>query len=375
MKQTIKLLFLVLFFLSTGCAANRLIYPAHPTPQEVHFIETQDEWSLAVYHYPAVPPAKDKPPVILCHGLNQNYLTWDLTPQCSLARTLAQNGYDVWSLSLRGAGKSTKPGWVQFLELSQPQLSVLQAPQYDYRKFDWNFDDIINEDVPAVIQFVQEKTKKKELTWIGHSLGGMVLYAYLGKGNTPAIKNAIFISTPAKVPHPPSALVSLIETQPKLMHLNMLLNTKNVSVFTAPFSPQWNHPLQHLWYNPENMTNEIQTRFHAQVVENTTPGVVAQLQLMVRQSEFYSADGKLNYTSTIPKLKAHLLCVAGKADNLASPAAVLPLYLAAQSPDKTYRLFGIANGYQVDYGHNDLLLGKHAPNEVYPYILNWLNQH
>lgn len=367
--------FLLPLYFFTGCAANRLMYPVSPSIGEFFTTKTADDWQLAVYHYPPQGAANDKPPVVLCHGLNQNYLSWDLSPQYSLARTLTQAGYDVWSVSLRGSGKSTKPGWAQFLELNQPQLVFSNWRYYDYRKFDWNFDDYIQKDMPTLIRFVKEKTGKEELSWIGHSLGGMVLYAYLGLVEDPSIKNAVLISTPGKIPQPPPAQIKMIEKQDRLMRMLLLINTKNISVFSAPFSAKVNVPFHYLWYNKENMSEDIQKRFQTHLVENSSLGVFRQMQLMIRCGEFYSADQKINYTANLIKLKVNLLCVAGKLDNLAPPASVLAIYNAAQSTDKTYRLFGVANGYSADYGHNDILLGKHAPQEVYPYILAWLDRH
>ena len=53
----------------------------------------------------------------------------------------------------------------------------------------------------------------------------------------------------------------------------------------------------------------------------------------------------------------------------------LYIYDLIGSPDKTYREFGVDNGDLLDYGHLDLLFGIHAPDEVYPEILDWLVSH
>lgn len=354
---------------------NPVIYPVSPSYEEVFTTKTKDGWSLALHHYSPQGEAKEKPPVILCHGLNQNYLNWDLNSNWSFARYLADRGYDVWSVSLRGSGKSTKPGWSHFLELNQLRPELFNARQYDYLKFNWNMDDYILKDVPALIQFVKESTGKPQITWIGHSMGGMALYGYLGLRDDPSVKNAVLIGVPGKFEHPPSELFKLVVDQEPLLRMSLLINTKNISAFSAPFEGQFEGPVQILSYNKENMTKGVLARFNAHVIENTSPGVISQVMLMVQKGDFYSADGKINYSENLHNLKANLLCVAGKLDNLATPGSVLSIYREAQSVDKTYRLFGVANGYSADYGHNDLLLGKKAPEEVYPYILAWLNAH
>jgi hypothetical protein len=45
------------------------------------------------------------------------------------------------------------------------------------------------------------------------------------------------------------------------------------------------------------------------------------------------------------------------------------------SPDKSFRIIGRAHGFAHDYSHADLLLGLHAPDDVYPVIFDWLEQH
>ncbi len=50
-------------------------------------------------------------------------------------------------------------------------------------------------------------------------------------------------------------------------------------------------------------------------------------------------------------------------------------YEHVSSKDKTYRELGLANGYRADYGHLDIILGKHAPDEVFPYLADWIDKH
>ena len=49
------------------------------------------------------------------------------------------------------------------------------------------------------------------------------------------------------------------------------------------------------------------------------------------------------------------------------------VYREIASQPKQFRLFGRVNGHKNDYGHDDLVIGKHARQEVYPTILEWLD--
>lgn len=366
---------LLLSFLFIGCAANRVIYPVTPTYEKTYFAQTEDGWSLALHHYPPKGIPIGKPPVILCPGLNQNYLNWDLTSKWSFAQHLSEKGYDVWSVSFRGSGKSTKPGWGQFLELNQLSPQVFNKNQYHYLKFNWDIDDYIEQDIPTLLKFIKKTTGHQEVTWIGHSMGGMAILAYLGLEYDPSIKNLVLIGVAGKVNHPKTALQEMILKQEPLLNMSLIINTKNITNLGAPFSDRISGPLQILSYNSENMNREVLTRFYSHVIENTSIGVISQIRQMVKEGGFSSADGTINYSENYRNITANLLCIAGKLDNMAPPGSVLSVYHQVQSKDKTYRLMGVANGYQVDYGHNDLILGNKAPEEVYPYILNWLNSH
>ncbi|ARU58426.1 hypothetical protein OLMES_4430 [Oleiphilus messinensis] len=62
-----------------------------------------------------------------------------------------------------------------------------------------------------------------------------------------------------------------------------------------------------------------------------------------------------------------ILSLAGSADLQCPPEA-------AARFGTEHRIFGRAYGEQVDYGHDDLVLGKFAPDETWPVILEWLDR-
>eukprot|EP00257_Ricinus_communis_P019996 XP_015579132.1 uncharacterized protein LOC8275086 isoform X2 [Ricinus communis] len=50
-------------------------------------------------------------------------------------------------------------------------------------KYDWDFDNYLEEDVPAAMEYIRAKSKPKDgkLLAIGHSMGGILLYAMLSR--------------------------------------------------------------------------------------------------------------------------------------------------------------------------------------------------
>ncbi len=50
-------------------------------------------------------------------------------------------------------------------------------------------------------------------------------------------------------------------------------------------------------------------------------------------------------------------------------------YQALGSPDKALMKFGKPHGHVADYGHCDLVWSRHAPREVFPPLIDWLDRH
>ena len=44
---------------------------------------------------------------------------------------------------------------------------------------DWNVDDLVHYDVPAILDYVERRDRRDRVNWIGHSLGGMLIFPYL----------------------------------------------------------------------------------------------------------------------------------------------------------------------------------------------------
>jgi len=89
-----------------------------------HWVTTDDSWSLHILRYAPTTIDPGREPVILCHGLSHNNTFWDLTDEISLAKYLQSQGYDVWSVSLRGCGQSTKPALANIKQLFRLNVSV-----------------------------------------------------------------------------------------------------------------------------------------------------------------------------------------------------------------------------------------------------------
>ncbi|VDL97394.1 unnamed protein product, partial [Schistocephalus solidus] len=132
-----------------------------------YIIVTPDDYLLTVHRIsPKKPLLEGKRNVVLLqHGLLDSAHTWinNLANQ-SLGFILSDMGYDVWLGNSRGS------------TYSQYHKS-LDASNEEFWQFSW--DDMAHNDLPATIDFVLNQTGKDKLFYIGHSQGTQIAFAKL----------------------------------------------------------------------------------------------------------------------------------------------------------------------------------------------------
>ncbi|XP_058193700.1 uncharacterized protein LOC131310604 isoform X2 [Rhododendron vialii] len=74
----------------------------------------------------------------------------------------------------------------QFIEMQDRIVATIEDLQIQLDvivKYDWDFDHYLEEDVPAAMEYVRNQCKPKDgkLLAIGHSMGGILLYAMLSR--------------------------------------------------------------------------------------------------------------------------------------------------------------------------------------------------
>ncbi|KAH0955978.1 hypothetical protein HN011_008776 [Eciton burchellii] len=106
--------------------------------------------------------ASPRLPVLLCHGFICSSADWVLLgPQEALAYVLCNSGYDVWLANCRGNTYS-----------KQHKYYTIKDKEF------WNFSwhEIGYYDLPAMIDYILEKTGYSELYYIGYSQGTTVFF-------------------------------------------------------------------------------------------------------------------------------------------------------------------------------------------------------
>lgn len=310
-----------------------------------------DGWQLCAWHR-APSRRRFLEPVVLCHGLSNNHRFLEFQSPHSLAAALADAGFEVITVELRGAGNA--------------------APAPKGTRADGCIDDYVRFDVPALISHALTHSGALKTFWVGHSLGGLVALAAAEGEVQEKLKGLITIGSPV-----------FFRTQ---WHTRWLLifgywlsplgrfRTDWFAAMAAPFAGWFNVPLAVNMANQRNIPGWVQRRAMATVIAPIWHGVLSQLRDWTLDDKFRSVDGKTDYRDRIRALKVPHLIVGGSADGLAPPTNCIEHFEIAGSPDKELQLFGKEFGHEADYGHGDLLLGTRANVEVYPKVIAWLEK-
>src|SRR3989338_12969 len=323
------------------------------------FIKTEDNWRLAVYHYKR--SRSRRAPVLLIHGLGTNRFDLDFVdPQYSLAQYLYQRGYDVWLFEYRGAGKSYRPGILQYLK--------------DCVQPDWIVDDIVFTDIPTMVRHVQEATGFQKIHFIGHSLGGMLLYMVLMTMGNQVCQSAVTLGASMNSTARPG-WIRLVLKLDWLLERFPLIPTKLLFRLGSPFV-SWVAPLEdNHFYSIKNITPSLLQKASRYATENVPMALFMELHRWYKKGHFEAEQRDFSFHNHLKDIKTPMLVIAGSVDGITPLPDVRYAYDKISSRDKKFVIMGTPGGYAHEYAHMDLILGTRAPKEVYPQILRWLKTH
>ncbi|MEW6778216.1 MAG: alpha/beta fold hydrolase [Bdellovibrionota bacterium] len=321
---------------------------------QTHFVRTRDGWRVALHNYAR---STKKYPAFLCHGMGSNRNDLDFGVEKSLAKFLYRNGYDVWVIELRGAGDSSKP-----------------RPWNRYR-YNWCFDDYVQHDLPAAVHYVLRKTGSQGIHWVGHSMGGMLAYPMLGTVDEGTIRTATTVGAPLMTDEKNASLAGFTAKVDWLKYLPFIPQRTLLSLlqpFQGLLVEQALEKMNGLLWNSENMDMDDMIELGKTAVEDLPVPLLRQMREWYLTSTFCSYYRRWNYASHLKNVKTPLHVITGAADGLCPPADCKLAYDIIGSKEKKFSIFGREAGHKVDYGHVDLILGRHASREVFPEILGWM---
>ncbi len=311
--------------------------PPNMVPDEALMVSTTDGWLLPVRHFPA-----PGPPVLLVHGMGANHYNFDYREEVSLAFDLQQRGFDVWFTELRG-----DPG------ARPPNKDALKRIDYD---------QYATLDLPPVIDAVLAETGEADLYWVGHSMGGMLLYSALAQ--RPAqIRAGVTVCSPGVFTHQLPIYDSVAALRWWIGKQGRIPAAK-LGAATAPLGKA--NPLVHRLANPANLD--------PQVMAGLTKRALTDLPRPLAQQAIGWMDaGQLTRNDGSPWLvpsETPLLALGAPLDRVVAEADVVAT--CAQLAGCRYVSLSVATGLSSDYGHVDPMLGARARDDVYPLIADFL---
>lgn len=295
------------------------------------------------------PPSPSRGAVILVHGYAQNRYTWHSSKR-SFVNFLANDGWDVFNVDLRGHGRSRRFG----------------AP------FPRTMDDYIREDLPLFVREACELSGQDRVFLIGHSMGGLISYFAGATRLRERVRGIASLGSPYVFGQGSALLFGLRELAAAvrwtgLLDANPALPLRIVGRHLNRRKTLWNArlvPLPIRAWAPDTVEPEVLEEYLRRTFDRSTLAVALDIFRAGRDKGFKSADGMIDYSTAFEILDRPLLVVAGTKDGLAPPASVRPAYERSRSSDKTYRAF--------PFGHIDLVVGKEATRTVWPLVRNWL---
>jgi len=316
---------------------------------ERHTARTADGWNLALYRYRPV-GAPQPFPVLCGHGMAGSHFIFDLDPRYSLARYLAQRGFDTWLVDFRGRGDSWPDGG--------------PAPHLQ-----WNFDDFVAHDLPTSVQRVCEIAGADQAFWLGMEMSGQALYAAAIAGSARRVRGAVTCGSPVLTSA--GALVPGVTSAPKARRHGRV-PFRGGSRLAGPVLAYGGFGVLESSFRRCNSDPLAVSRYFRNGIPDEATDLVEQFSTWIRDNVMRSRDGAVTYSARLSEVRLPLLVIAAAHDLQRPPAGVRAAFEAFGSSDKTFLLAGVADGFSVDFGHDDLLAGVASPAEVFPRIAGWL---
>ena len=197
----------------------------------------------------------------------------------------------------------------------------------------WNLDDIIRDDLEAVVAYVQSQSRSPRVNWVGFEMGGLLLYGFVQqKGSRSKIEALVTIGAPATFSHPeqePMKNLLQLQKSPIWRKLFLYLDGPLVGRLLLPAIPKF----EAFFLNAENMDPKVKEKMLEFALAPVNAGVLDHITTVIREGEFVSHNRDYSYRKNLSKLRIPILLIGGEKDSLAPPNALRATYRAIKSKD------------------------------------------
>ncbi len=282
-------------------------------------------------------------PVLLVHGIAVNHRNNDPSPERSFARFLSLEGRDVWLLTMRSG--RTRPS------LFGPAHHAFAAMR--------------DHDLPRGVDAVLSRTGHRQLDLVAYSMGGMVMYAALGRTlEVSRVHRAVAFASPGKV----RTLGPLAWARYLPRSLTPTLPLRIVThsfAFAHALLPGF---ITRVFYNPSNVPSHLARQSMVDMFSDIPGQLGADFVRWAAAGGELVLDGE-RVLDGLHAVRVPACFFAGSVDLLAPADLVRMAYDAwgkgVPEIEKHFILLGRASGAHDEYGHGDFAFGTHAAEEVF----------
>jgi len=244
-----------------------------------------------------------------------------------------------------------------------------------------SFQELAEEEVPMVIDFVRQNSgrREKQISWIGYSMGGMLIYSYLSKYDDNIIKNVITIGSPLSLSQIFIRVIPYTNMASKAMgfeersFLGVFFENLVPLTRLIRMAPGWllrYNLMSMLLCNPLNITTTTLKTLIGRVVE-PIPSTLEMCFANIIHSGHSCEMNYANYLENLQQLRnteKNFLFFFGPNDVIAPPDSI---YLAHEiiSPGASDNLVPVPSA-----GHLDMIVGKNSKNKVWIPAMEWLRK-
>ncbi len=314
------------------------------------YVTTADGWSLRMrrttspHHFDP-----DTKPLLIVPGYGMNSFIFSYHPRgTSMERCLAEGGYEVWALDLRGQGHS-KPERSRYGESSLVNYACV--------------------DLPAAIDRVlgATKTRARTLTLVGCSLGGSIAYGYLAHDKRPRVSEMIAMGAPLvwNEIHP---LIKVAFSSPTIAGAFRMSGTRTLVKTAFPILERVPSLLA-LYMNASTIDTQRMGEM-SQTVEDPEPSVNRDIAIWMRDRDLRMRG--VNVTEAMRRQTMPLLVVVSNQDGIVPERTAVAAADVWGGDDVEILRVGDERNW---YAHANLFVADDAPRLVFDPIIRWLRRH
>ncbi len=335
------------------CFALRRLASRPADGDEVIEAVTEDGWTLSLHRFGPAEGLEPRPvPVILAHGLMMNRSSWALSAPHSLPKALAARGHEVFVAEYRGDRSSRRPP-------GSPASTKWNVTQ----------DDYAFRDLPALIEAVRQKCGVPKVHWIGHSMGGILLYRYVHRFGDGALDRAVTLGSPVDFGSPPRIMLLLEGVAVRVLRLSKAVRVRAGALLILPYLALRPQAARFFGALATNLSRREILTLVTTALEDVSIDVLSWFLDRGRDRKpLFDEEEGLGF------FRRPLLVLAGTEDRIAPPRSVRPAFDGVASAEKAWYLLGDPESTPgaPALSHCDLITGAPSIEHVFPLIDRWL---